>query len=608
MTKKIKLIKLFSLLGILIILNYLAGRTYFFFTARYTGLDRVAVFVLMMAELFVIFHVLGYAVNIFRALKEKPPAPDTSFVFSRENAPSVAVLVAARHEPLEVLRQTFTGLNNLNYPNKTIYFLDDSSEEKYMREAEELSRELGLVLFRREERHGAKAGIINDCLKNLTQKYIAMFDADQCPLPSFLNPLIAELEKKPKLAFMQTPQYYSNTGESRVARGAGFQQNVFYEFICEGKSSGRAMFCCGTNLVFRREALDSAGGFDESTVTEDFATSVNLHMRGWQSLYYNHVYVFGLGPEDLASYFKQQFRWASGTITVMKRLLRRFLRQPGALSFFQWWEYFLSGTYYFTGLVFLIMMMCPVLYILFDTPSFFADPKTYMIFFLPYSIFSASFFYLALGAKNYKMRDLIHGQLLNYITFPVYLSGAFTALIGTKISFGITQKTKGAVLSYIHLWPQLGMIYLNLAAFAWGLHRSFIEQSPPIYINTFWTFFHFIILLSVFYFNEEDYRWTPARKLGKKCRFQYQVTGKGQALGDYSRVPANDILKVNLAEPLEIGSELLCKVNKGSEMPIIFNGVVRWRGNKKIFGGHEIHIRILSVTADDRERLEGALV
>jgi len=605
MKKKFQIIKFCALLGVLVILNYLAARTYFFFAADYQGTDRLVVFLLFGAEVFVIIHALGYAMNIFASLRgfsdSTAAAPQ---VFERETAPPVAILVAARHEPKEVLYHTFSSLCHLNYPNKTVYFLDDSSDEKYKQEAEELAQTLGLVLFRRAERHGAKAGIINDCLKQLSQKYVSIFDADQCPLPDFLNALVAELEKKSNLAFVQTPQYYSNTGESRVARGAGFQQSIFYEFICEGKSSSRAMFCCGTNIVFRREALVSAGGFDESTVTEDFATSVNLHTQGWESLYYNHVYVFGLGPEDLAGYFKQQFRWAAGTITILKRLILRFIRKPQALSPMQWWEYFLSGSYYFTGLVFLIMMLCPILYLLFNTPSFFANPRMYMIFFLPYAIFSGAFFYLALGAKHYRFRDLLHGQLLNYITFPVYLSGAISALLGIKISFGITQKTKGSSVSYWHLWPQLGMIYLNLIAFSWGLHRSMVERSIPVFVNTFWPLFHFIILSSIFYFNEEDYRKAYARRFVKGCRFAYQIIGRDARVSDQSRVSVNDAVSVFLPAAVGEGAALLCKVNKAGEAPIMFNGSVLWQRASKSSGGYETHVRITNMTADDRLRLE----
>ncbi|MBW8001880.1 MAG: glycosyltransferase [Planctomycetes bacterium] len=99
-----------------------------------------------------------------------------------ENYPSVAILIPARHEPSEVMENTILCCYNLSYPSKTIYLLDDSSEEKYKKEAERIAKKYDCQLFRRQQRHGAKAGVINDCMKKLNQKYIAIFDVDQNPI------------------------------------------------------------------------------------------------------------------------------------------------------------------------------------------------------------------------------------------------------------------------------------------------------------------------------------------------------------------------------------------------------------------------------------------
>lgn len=152
------------------------------------------------------------------------------------------------------------------------------------------------------------------------EKYLVIFDADMNPFPDFVEPLCEYLEKNPKVAFVQTPQYYSNFESNRVAKAAGLQQAIFYEYICEGKGLKDAMFCCGSNVMIRIEALLSVGGFNEVSVTEDFATSLLLHLNGWKSIYFNRVSAFGKGPEDLGSFFKQQFRWARGTLEIAREL------------------------------------------------------------------------------------------------------------------------------------------------------------------------------------------------------------------------------------------------------------------------------------------------
>jgi cellulose synthase (UDP-forming) len=468
------------------------------YASDYTSMEIIISCALLFAELFMLTHSLGYGTHLIKALYAKDIAeekiPDLPVP-----PPTVAILVAARHEPKEVLEQTFRSLTNLRYPAKKIYFLDDSSDEKYKKEAEDICKKFEINLFRRKDRHGAKAGIINDCLRTkITEKYVAIFDADQNPMPSFLTPLIPMLEGKPDVAFVQTPQFYHNTDRKTnpVSFGAGKQQAVFYEYICESKGIKESMFCCGTNVVFRREALMSVGGFDEAYITEDMATSVKLHIAGWKSLYYNHVGTFGMGPEALSEYFKQQARWSRGSFGVLRKVIASFIKNPTSMTINQWIEYVLSGSYYLVGVAFFI-------YIIFDIPSFFIKPDIYITVFVPYFALSMGVFYITLRQRNYRMQDLFIGQMLTCITFPVYMKSAFLGLLGMQGSFGITLKGKTKCMPYIYLWPQITMILLNFVALVWGLNRFYYERNFSVLVNCFWVTYHFLIMSSIFYFNVE---------------------------------------------------------------------------------------------------------
>ncbi len=582
------------------ILSYIIVRLTLFLFADYTPLEKTFSFVLMFGEFFILVHTLGYVLTIFRVSAQPKTLSQQQGL---QEEPSVAVMVAARHEPKEILENTFRSLNSLNYRNKSVYFLDDSSDEKYMREADELAQDYHLNLFRRKERHGAKAGIVNDCLKGLNQKYITIFDADQNPLPEFLNVLIPIMEKDKKLAFIQTPQFYTNIKETLVARGSAFQQAVFYEYICEGKSSQNAMFCCGTNIVFRRDALVEIGGLDESTVTEDFATSVKLHSKGWKSLYYNHVSVFGMGPENLLGYFKQQFRWATGTIAVFKKLLFRFLTRPFSLTSQQWWEYLLSSSYYLIGIAFFALMICPVVYLFFGIPSFFASPEIYFLAFIPYIVLSMSVFYMVLSTRNYKFKDLFLGQLLGIIAFSIYIRGAVSALLGIKVTFGITEKIKGRALPYSKLWPQLTMLFVNFIAVVWGANRFVYEREPALLVNGFWAFYHFGVLSSIFYFNQEDTSKINCKRLQRDVKFEYKIIGAVTATEDLSKQTLKDCFSVFLPEHLKPGTLIICKLNLADNETAVFDGKVIWSSEKKTRKGFETSIGLVTALEEDREKL-----
>jgi len=480
---------------------YLVNRSVFLVYARYSLIEKFLAILFLTAESFIMIHAVGFFTQVYR--NTRYPVQEIAPDYPLPVKPRVAILIPARHEPREVLEKTLISCYNLRYSEKTIYLLDDSSEERFKIEAEEAARKYDAKIFRREPRHGAKAGIINDCVKGLTEEYVAIFDADQNPMPDFLLKLMPILESDPKLALIQTPQFYSNANYNKVTLGSEMQQAVFYEYICDAKNINGTMICCGTNVVIRRRALIEAGGFDESSVTEDFSTSFTLHTMGWKTRYYNHVKTFGMGPVDLSSYFKQQNRWASGNVGMLRKIIPSFLKSPGALSLSQWFDYFITGSYYLIGWAYLFLVFCPIVYIFFNIPSFFMDTSVYTMTFVPYFILCYVIFYTSMGERRYTPLQIFQGQALLFLTHPVFLRASTLGLLGYRSTFQVTFKGKGHSISYRELWPQIVFWAINLAALTWGVNRMLYDPTSAILVNLLWILYHFILLSSLFYFNEE---------------------------------------------------------------------------------------------------------
>ncbi|HBB67394.1 MAG: hypothetical protein A2X28_07190 [Elusimicrobia bacterium GWA2_56_46] len=491
-------LRIFTLVGCVAVCLYFVARVIIFSYSYYSPVEKLFGILLLTGETYMLVHALGYMINVFNIRGRELTAPRAEIRQGEE--PWVAVVVAARHEPKEILEETIITFRNLDYPNKNIYFLDDSSDQRYKEEADGLAARHGIKIFRREERRGAKAGIVNAFMAGMPEKYLAIFDADQNPMPDFLDELLPYLEANENLAFVQTPQFYSNVGDSPVAMGAAMQQAIFYESICEGKNLNDAMFCCGTNVVFRRTALMSVGGFDESSITEDFATSVKLHVKGYKSLYHPHVKVFGLGPDTLPAYFKQQARWSGGTVSVFKRIIQLFFRSPRSLTPMQWLEYFLAGSYYFVGWAFFFLMICPIAFLLFNVPSFFLRPEIYLTTFVPYFSLSLLVFYSTMSERHYTFKQIYTGLILGSLCFPVLMKSTLLALAGEKMTFVVTTKGGRERLDWKGLWPYSVMLGLNAAAIAVGALR-FGNDPYAIGVNMFWAAYHIFILANIFRFN-----------------------------------------------------------------------------------------------------------
>ena len=537
------------LLTLLATFAYLIVRTMLFFSPGYPLVDKIIAGCLLLCEAFILIHGMGYFLNIFHVVKNVEPAQKLEEGLPElKEYPPVAIITSCYKEPLEVTTDTMTCFYNLTYPNKYLYYLDDTRYDlpnqdaakmaAYQKSIDTMCQGIGINVFRRKW-HGAKAGMINDWLefadgifregfrfrpyqnkpRPIKEKYVIVFDADMNPFPDFVEKLVQIMEANPKLAFVQTPQYYTNFDVNRVARAAGLQAAIFYEYICEGKSSQDAMFCCGTNVIFRREALMDVGGFDHTSITEDFATSLKFHMKGWSSAFLNRVCAFGLGPEDLGGYFKQQFRWALGTVGLLRTIIIAFFKNPKALAPMKWWEYFLSGSHYYVGWTFFTLAVCPLLYLFFGVPSYFARPDLFVLVFAPYIFLSFTMFAYTLQRRRYRLSEIMVGLLLNSISFPVYMKASLLGSFGVRGSFGITPKGQSASMPLTNFWPQLGLAVAAFVAVVWGAMKLYFVREPvsAIAVNMFWCVYHIAILGTVLYFNfpEVEPETPPAPASGK---------------------------------------------------------------------------------------------
>ncbi len=104
----------------------------------------------------------------------------------------------------------------------------------------------------------------------------------------------------------------------------------------------------GANCTFRRSALDSIGGH-AAGLAEDMHTAMQLHAKGWKSAYLPAVLTEGRVPSTLSAYYKQQLKWARGSLELL------FVTYPKLFKHFTWAQRFHYGTvplHYLSGLIF----------------------------------------------------------------------------------------------------------------------------------------------------------------------------------------------------------------------------------------------------------------
>lgn len=373
---------------------------------------------------------------------------------SPEGRPTVDVLVPVYTEPVEVVEPTLRAARALRGAYVRVILCDDG-DSAAMRD---LAGRVGVGYLRRTVHSGAKAGNLNAALARSSGEYVVVLDCDHVPHEDFLLATLGHF-RDPRLAFVQTPQYYANARENAVAAASWAQQALFFGCIGRGKDGLGAMFCCGTNVVFRRAALAAAGGFPEHSVTEDFLLSIRLHEGGWRSAYLPEVLAQGLGPEDMASWSSQQLRWARGCLSAIPRVLTARLPWRTRLS------YLLSATYFLSGFTVLLYMLLPVLRIVTGMqPLSSATADQFLLHFVPYFALALTTVACA-GGGTYTFAAYAQ----QWAGFWVHVVSALRALLRRPGRFVVTPKRGAGGWQPRAVWPALVMLAALVGASGYGL-------------------------------------------------------------------------------------------------------------------------------------------
>jgi len=426
---------------------------------------------LVVAETFSVLQVLGYWYTIWH---EREPERKRGRVPGR-----VDVFIPTYNEPVELVAQTVAAALAMPYPHRT-YVLDDGNRP----EMGEMARRLGAEWITRADNRGAKAGNINHALSVTDGDFFVIFDADHLPHSNFLSRMMPFMDES-RMGFVQAPQYYANRERTYVAGAAMDQQEIFFGPICSGKDGLGAVFCCGTNVVIRRAAIEDVGGFRENSITEDAVTSLDLHERGWKSRYVPERLAEGLAPEDLGSYLSQQRRWARGNLEMLfkSRVLRR--RMPLRLRL----QYVWSSMYYLTGLTALVYLSLPVLFLVFGIQAVNSRSGDFIAHFFPY-IFLTIFILARSAEGRLRFRAIQFG----YGLFPLFLEALVQALTGKKVGFQVTPK-EGTRQSFYHLViPQIAAVSVLLFSIGFGFfHYSGVRTVT----NASWALFNVFVLSAI---------------------------------------------------------------------------------------------------------------
>ncbi len=394
-----------------------------------------------------------YLSYLYQKNKNKKPAPKDKFT----KLPHVTVQLPIYNE-MYVVERLISSVCKIEYPKDLleIQVLDDSTDNttEIASKCVKAFRDKGFDInyIHRDNREGFKAGALSEGLKRAKGELLAVFDADFMPPEDFLRNTV-HFFTDPDVGMVQMRWGHLNLDYSSLTRA----QSILLDghFMIEQTSrfnGGRFFNFNGTAGVLRKECIESSGGWQHDTLTEDLDLSYRAQLAGWRLVYINDTTANAELPVDMNAFKSQQHRWAKGGVqTALKILPEIFRRQDLPWSVKSEAFFHLFGNISYMLLLVLFLLMFPMG--LFWSGSGWDSGVIINVFAIAAGTFSFVLFYIL------TVKEVHRGRWLDYLRYvPLAISigagmavnnskAVFEALIGKKSEFRRTPKfavtTKG---------------------------------------------------------------------------------------------------------------------------------------------------------------------
>lgn len=257
-----------------------------------------------------LFIILKNAIQIYEQEKQ----------FTVTSYPSLSICIPVNEPDLFVLKQTFNGLSNINYPrSKFTLFLGDDTLLSPLKESEQkkLKQILPFEYIYKPENTSFKAGMMNILIEEAQSEYIIFLDYDHIIMKDFPLKSITILENNKNLSYVQAKVNFRNI-QSYIQKWQALMYVLFFEVFNISTLRESNVLFNGSTCCFRKTSLKRIGGVPESSITEDISLSLLLILSNKEGYLIDEYGSYGLVPTQFSLVLSQVLRWAEGCMQNLR--------------------------------------------------------------------------------------------------------------------------------------------------------------------------------------------------------------------------------------------------------------------------------------------------
>jgi cellulose synthase (UDP-forming) len=388
-------------------------------------------------------------------------------------------------EPIEMLEETLKALSDLSYPHDT-WVLDEGDDSQ----VKALCLRLGAYHFTRKHlahyqtSHGtfqcrSKHGNYNAWLYEIgfnRYEIISAVDPDHVAVPAFLSHVLGYFED-PKVAYVQVAQAYYNQQASFIARGAAEETYRYYSSVLMASYGMGHPIVIGCHNTHRVTALKQVGGFAPHDA-DDLLITLFYRNCGWQGVYIPQILARGLTPVDWNGYLTQQLRWARSVLDIKYRL---YPKLAGKLALKERVLSLLQGIEYSHGMLMGIgLMQLAFMLVTGIMPIVFSLSSVVLILLL-YFVLQVCNLYRQKFYLDFRSEWGFHWRatVLRYAKWPYIILALFHVVVGRRIPYTLTCKTKMSSNRYMLTRAHLPILVLICTAWIIGIARGNLISLLP---------------------------------------------------------------------------------------------------------------------------------
>jgi cellulose synthase/poly-beta-1,6-N-acetylglucosamine synthase-like glycosyltransferase len=299
-------------------------------------------------------------VYLFLKNRKRPQVPVATF----EKLPRITVQLPIYNE-MYVVERLLRSVAALDYPRELlqVQLLDDSTDETVEIAAKQVAelKALGLDIehIHRKDRTGFKAGAMENGMPTCKGEFILILDADFVPSPDILHRTVHFFTDE-SIGMIQTRWGHLNRTYSLLTRVQAMflDGHLLLEQTARSRA-GRFFNFNGTAGLWRRSAIEDAGGWQHDTLTEDLDLSYRAQLKGWRFIFMPDLVTPAELPVDMNGFKSQQHRWTKGSIQTGLKLLPKVWSAdlPWLIKFESTMH--LTSNYAYLLLFFLCVLMHP---------------------------------------------------------------------------------------------------------------------------------------------------------------------------------------------------------------------------------------------------------